>query len=624
MMQMMTFEQNGIPKEHNVLWYDVANGYWDEPAFFEDGDGLYSYGSFEPSAALMRVWSEELYGTNFNSAYDFGVTGDKLYIGSLFSGPSKQVAAFMSNGLTDGHVQLNVSSGSSLNVVSAFGVTSTIPVTNGTATLPVPELPVYVELAQGQTISVVPENLGTDLALQQGVSATSSGNGLSPINSSYPNSISKIYNGVLEDWYYNQGNGDFPWMDDTPTFPAWVQINLPSAQQISHVIIYSGVPWQQSGSLLDYYLQYLGANGQWVNLSHVTEPTPVEDFFSPPVFTTVDSYYSDRCVFQHDFPMVTTSAIRLLVNNTTYGGAATADIVAAGGQPGPHNITLREVEIYGPGGIIATPPASPTGLVATPGNVQVSLNWGTVNGATSYNVKRSTVSGGPYATIASPTNSTFTDSTVTNGAEYYYVVSAVNTGGESSNSSEVNATPLQPATSPTAPTGLTASAGNASVSLLWTPVTSANSYNVKRSTTNGGPYTTIASPTSATFTDTSVTNGTTYYYVVSAVNTSGESNNSSPVNATPAAPIVKPSAPTGLSATAGNATVSLIWNSSAGAVTYNVKRSNTTGGPYTTISSPTGTTYADNSVTNGIPRVKALTRLKLTLPQPLLQPELSY
>lgn len=41
-----------------------------------------------------------------------------------------------------------------------------------------------------------------------------------------------------------------------------------------------------------------------------------------------------------------------------------------------------------------------TGLVATTRNNNVALTWTPLNGATSYNVYRSTVSGGPYTVIS--------------------------------------------------------------------------------------------------------------------------------------------------------------------------------------------------------------------------------
>src|SRR5215469_412653 len=127
---------------------------------------------------------------------------------------------------------------------------------------------------------------------------------------------------------------------------------------------------------------------------------------------------------------------------------------------------------------------------------------------------------------------------------------------------------------PSAPTGLTASPGNAVVSLSWAASSGATGYYVKRSTTSGTEAQ-IASVTAATYADASVTNGTTYYYVVSAYSTYGTSRNSNEVSAMPSAP---PSgAPTGLIATASNAQVALAWNASTGAPSYNVKRSPTSG-----------------------------------------------
>src|SRR5439155_12720977 len=78
----------------------------------------------------------------------------------------------------------------------------------------------------------------------------------------------------------------------------------------------------------------------------------------------------------------------------------------------------------------AGPPAAPANVTATAGNGQVTLGWNASGGATSYNVKRSTTSGGPYSTVASPTTTGYTDTGLTNGTTYYYVVSAVNSAGE--------------------------------------------------------------------------------------------------------------------------------------------------------------------------------------------------
>ncbi|HEX2925675.1 MAG TPA: cohesin domain-containing protein [Ruminiclostridium sp.] len=84
-------------------------------------------------------------------------------------------------------------------------------------------------------------------------------------------------------------------------------------------------------------------------------------------------------------------------------------------------------------------------MTATAGDKKVNLSWTAVEGATGYNVKRSTTAGGPYETIANNiTGTTYTDTNVNDGTTYYYVVTAVNDLGESANSNEVSATPINP------------------------------------------------------------------------------------------------------------------------------------------------------------------------------------
>jgi len=88
-------------------------------------------------------------------------------------------------------------------------------------------------------------------------------------------------------------------------------------------------------------------------------------------------------------------------------------------------------------------PSVPTGLTGTPTNATAQLQWTSAPASpTTYNVKRAFASGGPYTTIASGvtegvTATTYTDSAVTNGGTYYYVVTAVNAFGESANSAQV-------------------------------------------------------------------------------------------------------------------------------------------------------------------------------------------
>jgi hypothetical protein len=90
--------------------------------------------------------------------------------------------------------------------------------------------------------------------------------------------------------------------------------------------------------------------------------------------------------------------------------------------------------------VAGTLPGAPTAIRAVAGPKLVNLDWNAGPGATSYHVKRSTISGGE-TTVATVTNSYYIDTGLANGTTYYYKVSGVNSDGESANSSEASATP---------------------------------------------------------------------------------------------------------------------------------------------------------------------------------------
>jgi L-fucose mutarotase/ribose pyranase (RbsD/FucU family) len=202
----------------------------------------------------------------------------------------------------------------------------------------------------------------------------------------------------------------------------------------------------------------------------------------------------------------------------------------------------------------STPPPAPTNLTATGGSSQINLSWTASSGAANYSVKRGTVDGGPYQTIASNVTAlTYTDTTVTNNTPYYYVVTASNAAGESANSNQAAATAILAI--PGIPGSLLSASGNGEARIYWTGSTGATSYNVKRSLASSGTYTTVGTVATATeFTDTGLTNGTTYYYRVSAVNAAGESANSGVVIANPrAGQVVNVASQTQLTTALGNA-----------------------------------------------------------------------
>jgi hypothetical protein len=116
-------------------------------------------------------------------------------------------------------------------------------------------------------------------------------------------------------------------------------------------------------------------------------------------------------------------------------------------------------------------PSVPTGLTAIATDMLVTLQWTATSGASSYEVKRATTSGGPYAQVATVQGTAYTDSSVSNNTEYFYVVSAVNSTGASANSAEVGATPNAPPTAVASGTLPTVTCTNLGTPGTWQNVT---------------------------------------------------------------------------------------------------------------------------------------------------------
>jgi len=251
-------------------------------------------------------------------------------------------------------------------------------------------------------------------------------------------------------------------------------------------------------------------------------------------------------------------------------------------------------------------------LTATAGNQKVRLDWPVVPGATSYNLKSAPAAGGPYSLVSSPTADTLTNTGLTNGQTYYYVVSPANAGGEMATTAPAPAAATPSAVPPVLPApSLTATATTGRTSLTWTSVPGATSYNLYRGTAAGGegatPYQTGLTGTA--YPDAGVTNGTKYYYqitsyVAAQVGVAGqtqgtpaqESAKSSEASCTPLA------AP-GVSARSGNGQVTLSWTAVPGASTYNVYRGGSPGGEGSTPikTGITAAPFADTGVVNGQP-----------------------
>src|SRR5207253_2663950 len=124
-----------------------------------------------------------------------------------------------------------------------------------------------------------------------------------------------------------------------------------------------------------------------------------------------------------------------LTNGLTYSCSVVA--VDSSGTSGP--AMLASVTPTAPPPAL---PSTPTNLTAAPGNGQVTLSWSAATGAASYNLYRSTTSGGEGSTpvVTGIASTSYTNTGLTNGITYYFRVAAVNASGTSGQSNQASAT----------------------------------------------------------------------------------------------------------------------------------------------------------------------------------------
>lgn len=217
-----------------------------------------------------------------------------------------------------------------------------------------------------------------------------------------------------------------------------------------------------------------------------------------------------------------------------------------------------------PEGSAFTRPNPPANFVASGGVREVTLTWIASPGSTSSNLYWST---DPDFTIATGTkieavSSPYVHTGRDNGTEYFYLATCVDIAGESEPSLKVNATtvPL-----PLAPTGLNAIGGNQEIALTWNtrPGETNNLYWSLETGVTPGTGTLIAD-VSTPYLHTGRDDATEYFYILTAVNIAGEGPPCAEQSG-----LTRPAAPINLTALGGMTQITLNWNLSAGATSYN-------------------------------------------------------
>jgi len=176
-------------------------------------------------------------------------------------------------------------------------------------------------------------------------------------------------------------------------------------------------------------------------------------------------------------------------------------------------------------------PTSLTGIVLS--SSQDSIKWNAAANARSYNIKRSLSANGPFTTIAPKvTMLQYQDTALSPATTYYYVVTSLNTAGESSASPVLQLT-TKALVAPVSVLNPHVASGDTKAILTWNFQYDAK-YDLYRSQTANGVYDTIATNVNAVrYEDTGKQNDNTYYYKIVAQNAAGRSPETSVLSATP-------------------------------------------------------------------------------------------
>jgi hypothetical protein len=168
---------------------------------------------------------------------------------------------------------------------------------------------------------------------------------------------------------------------------------------------------------------------------------------------------------------------------------------------------------------VAIPPSNLAGEVLS--SDQIKLTWNAGTNVRSYNLKRAASPEGPFETIlARTTQLTYRDSSLTPATTYYYVVTGLNSAGESVNSTVLPLTTKE-LVPPAGVKNPRIASGDNRITLSWDFIYDAR-YEIQRSTAANGPFTVIAGDVRAVhYVDTAVVNDQTSYYKIVPYNASG-------------------------------------------------------------------------------------------------------
>lgn len=357
MVDLLAWDQAGIPKEQNCYWYDQSHGSWDLPCWHVNMNGFIQCAYTNPGVLAVRCFSEEVFGKQFYQKLTFAAPGSDMYVGNVYRNSTDDTRLVAieagSNGLGNVILTTNLTAGTSVTVSDWAGNLSTLTVdANSRLSVPTSDLPTYVRLPAATTVSVYtfgtwPTTPGTDhLPLYPGHGENGNAPGGGDAH------IGWIADGTIEG----------PDTSGTP-YPGTVQPSIGYAappctltwrfdnaagRRVDRVLIFCGFMLNQWGALTDFDVQTTTDGTTWTTQATITA-TPPASILDPSATDGPGHQYmtlwDDRNIFDVPLPSIIDGClgIRLNVRAASYGSHPDGD----GGNPPTQPIAVvNELEVF--------------------------------------------------------------------------------------------------------------------------------------------------------------------------------------------------------------------------------------------------------------------------------------
>lgn len=447
-LKLLLWEQYGLPRERNSYWYDYSIGFWSVPQFQWLGDGTPL-----PITALQRVLAEETWGKPFAYRLDMGCEAlEKMLVGSIYqahtSTSTPATAVFIAASHIPGaKLTLNVNgTTSALTVVDGLGNASTVTPSAGKVQIAVDDVPTYLRLPAGVTVSVSSFYDGT-----QDWEAT-------------PNpSVSRAATTATLGGVSSPAIADDQWMTaytGTTNSPGIVYSSIvvpdtavllfPSTISVDRVVIFNGPPNQSTSGLTKFTVDTTADGGStWITQQTVDISSQSVSAQFGTTQNNTGCGYETFASMQHIFPVsfaspVSCNGVRISASATTYGGSPDSQSWhTSSASANEQRVNLQEIMVISgstPTNSVSAPANSTIPVLTGSGRLGTVLtcskgSWTHIPTKYAFQWKRDGVN------ITGATNAHYLVATADMGHSLTCAVTASNLGGSATSTSDALAVP---------------------------------------------------------------------------------------------------------------------------------------------------------------------------------------